>query len=138
MEDHVVYLQSCMYQYSRAIYRSIKDLIDPYHARNASRLTVEGDELAIGAESVTPLALVFHELATNAVKYGALSAEDGRVTVGVRRQDDDVILDWIEQGGPAVAGPNQTSGLCRKPPMFRSEATGTGFGTLGRCLGRNC
>ena len=30
MEDHVVYLQSCMYQYSRAIYRSIKDLIDPY------------------------------------------------------------------------------------------------------------
>ena len=30
MEDHVVHLQSCMYQYSRAIYRSIKDLIDPY------------------------------------------------------------------------------------------------------------
>ena len=30
MEDHVAYLQSCMYQYSRAIYRSIKDLIDPY------------------------------------------------------------------------------------------------------------
>ena len=30
MEEHVVYLQSCMYQYSRAIYRSIKDLIDPY------------------------------------------------------------------------------------------------------------
>ena len=30
MEDHIAYLQSCMYQYSRAIYRSIKDLIDPY------------------------------------------------------------------------------------------------------------
>ena len=30
MEDHLAYLQSCMYQYSRAIYRSIKDLIDPY------------------------------------------------------------------------------------------------------------
>jgi hypothetical protein len=30
MEEHVVHLQSCMYQYSRAIYRSIKDLIDPY------------------------------------------------------------------------------------------------------------
>ena len=30
MEDHVAYLQSCMYQYSRAIYRSVKDLIDPY------------------------------------------------------------------------------------------------------------
>ena len=31
MEDHIVYLQSCMYQYSRAIYRSLKDLIDPYN-----------------------------------------------------------------------------------------------------------
>ena len=30
MEEHVVHLQSCMYQYSRAIYRSLKDLIDPY------------------------------------------------------------------------------------------------------------
>ena len=43
MEEHVVYLQSCMYQYSRAIYRSIKDLIDPYtdqQTRLESRRTV--------------------------------------------------------------------------------------------------
>ena len=39
MEEHAVYLQSCMYQYSRAIYRSIKDLIDPYtdQRRGSSR-----------------------------------------------------------------------------------------------------
>ena len=46
MEDHVVHLQSCMYQYSRAIYRSVKDLIDPYSdhadaARVASRVLDE-------------------------------------------------------------------------------------------------
>ena len=37
MDEHVAHLQSCMYQYSRAIYRTIKDLIDPY-ADERSRL----------------------------------------------------------------------------------------------------
>jgi hypothetical protein len=58
MEDHVVYLQSCMYQYSRAIYRSIKDLIDPYtdrHTRLESRRTVlEECELTMSRLAADP------------------------------------------------------------------------------------
>ncbi len=42
MEDHIVYLQSCMYQYSRAIYRSIKDLIDPYADRRDAPRNLAG------------------------------------------------------------------------------------------------
>ena len=58
MEDHVAYLQSCMYQYSRAIYRSIKDLIDPYtdqHTRLESRRAVlEECELTMSRLAADP------------------------------------------------------------------------------------
>ena len=58
MEEHVVHLQSCMYQYSRAIYRSIKDLIDPYtdrHTRLESRRAVlEECELTMSRLAADP------------------------------------------------------------------------------------
>ena len=58
MEDPVLYLQSCMYQYSRAIYRSLKDLIDPYtdqRTRLESRRTVlEECELTMSRLAADP------------------------------------------------------------------------------------
>ena len=59
MEDHVAYLQSCMYQYSRAIYRSIKDLIDPYSdhadaARVASQRALQECELTMSRLAADP------------------------------------------------------------------------------------
>lgn len=96
---------------SVTIRKLLDDLIDPYRDRAGSRLTVEGEDLALGEDSLTPLALVFHELATNAVKYGALSADDGRVSVHVRRDGDDILLDWSEQGGPVVDGASLGSGF---------------------------
>lgn len=93
------------------IRKLLDDLIDPYRDRTGSRLTVEGEDLALGENSLTPLALVFHELATNAVKYGALSADDGRVSVQVRRDGDNILLDWSEQGGPVVDGASLGSGF---------------------------
>lgn len=50
-----------------------------------------------------PLALVLHELATNAAKYGALSVENGRVELTWEVTPAGVTLDWVEKGGPAVA-----------------------------------
>ncbi|MEC9017058.1 MAG: histidine kinase, partial [Pseudomonadota bacterium] len=58
----------------------------------------------------TPLALLFHELATNAAKYGALSVADGRVHLHIAREGDDVRLEWREQGGPVTA-PANTEGF---------------------------
>ena len=49
-----------------------------------------------------PLALVFHELATNAVKYGALSKPDGSVDVTIERNGDGATICWTEHGGPSV------------------------------------
>jgi two-component sensor histidine kinase len=61
---------------------------------------VSGDNMNIAARSATPLALVFHELATNSAKYGALSAEDGTVTLTIEDKGSTLLLRWVERGGP--------------------------------------
>ena len=58
--------------------------------------------LNLGMQIVTSLALLLHEFATNAVKYGALSAEGGRVAVTLCEDGEDVVLIWEERGGPPV------------------------------------
>lgn len=83
----------------------LDDLFAPYQRAAADRIRVVGDEVAIDDRSATPLALLFHELATNATKYGALSADEGVVTVEIRAGDDEVTLCWIERGGPPVVAP---------------------------------
>ena len=55
-------------------------LLTPYREQATDRITVHGDDLEIGHGAATALALIFHELATNAVKYGALSMEAGGVS----------------------------------------------------------
>ncbi len=58
-----------------------------------------------------PLAMAVHELATNAVKHGALSAPDGRVAVTWRLEGEMLRLRWAERGGPVVAGPPARRGF---------------------------
>ncbi len=78
----------------------------------ASRITVEGPPVLLAANLAVTVSLAFHELATNALKYGALSAPDGRVEVawtvvphrkGASRAD----IIWRESGGPAVQPPQR-------------------------------
>ncbi len=61
----------------------LRDLLAPYDSGRASRVTITGDDVEIGARAATPLALIFHELATNAAKYGGLSCEEGRVDIAI-------------------------------------------------------
>ena len=65
------------------------------------RFDVEGPDVEVAHGDVTNLALVLHELATNALKHGALSNERGSVKVSWRREDGRTLLDWNETGGPA-------------------------------------
>jgi two-component sensor histidine kinase len=59
------------------------------------------------------LALALHELATNALKHGALSAPGGRVSVscGTDPEDASTVVEWTERGGPPVAGPPARRGF---------------------------
>lgn len=79
----------------------LAELLAPY----GDRISVSIDDARIDDRSATPLALVFHELATNAAKYGALSTDDGRVEVTSRQDNENIVLEWREVGGPLISAP---------------------------------
>ena len=68
-----------------------------------ARIAIQGETVALAPELARALALVFHELTTNAAKYGALSQPEGRLLVRWRVLADRVWINWIESGGPPVA-----------------------------------
>ena len=83
----------------------------PYASRNNTRM--HGPEVILEPEAGLAMAMVLHELATNAAKYGALSTKVGQVMVTWERrphgQPPDLILNWKEFGGPPVATPEKSS-----------------------------
>lgn len=66
------------------------------------RSIVRGPTLAVGEQSVNSLALLFHELATNAAKYGSLSVDQGAVEIEWDADEKDISLQWREAGGPTT------------------------------------
>jgi len=79
----------------------LEKLFAAYGSGDGARVKVTGDDVAINARTATPLALVFHELATNSAKYGALATGDGTVSLTVSDSDKTVQLVWRETGGKA-------------------------------------
>lgn len=69
------------------------------------RVRITGDDAVFDDQAATSVALLFHELATNAAKYGALSEPGGGVDLDTRLEDDRFVLTWTEQGGPPVSEP---------------------------------
>jgi two-component sensor histidine kinase/CHASE3 domain sensor protein len=80
--------------------------MEPYADDGATRVRVNGPEVDLPVRMVTPLGLIIHELATNAVKYGALSVESGTVDIRWQIESDGakalLTLSWVEAGGPPV------------------------------------
>lgn len=74
-----------------------------------NRVQMRGEPLALHARVSGALALVVHELATNAAKYGALSREEGCIAIEWREDKDDVVIEWVESGGPPVRAPERRS-----------------------------
>ena len=78
-----------------------------------SNVTITGEDIVLGAPEIQAIAMVLHELVTNAAKYGSLSAPNGRVCISWSRQDLDegakLVFEWRELGGPSVAA-NASSG----------------------------
>jgi two-component sensor histidine kinase/PAS domain-containing protein len=76
--------------------------------------TIDGPDVLLAPAATQPVAIVLHELATNASKYGALTAPGGRISVRWRLGHNGgsappLVLEWIESGGPAVVPPSHTS-----------------------------
>src|SRR5262249_30521645 len=77
----------------------------PYAARNNTE--INGPQIILIPEAGQAMAMVLHELATNAAKYGALSTKNGRVSIRCDRQPNGhasshLMLEWQETGGPPV------------------------------------
>jgi PAS domain S-box-containing protein len=83
-----------------SLHGMLGDLFSAYSAAGSPRVAVHGDDARIAPRAATPLALVFHELATNSAKYGALSAEHGTIDVTITDHGEVMVLRWVEQGGP--------------------------------------
>ena len=76
--------------------------------RRSHRFALDGPHVAVGHRAGLPLALIVHELATNAAKFGALSTEAGAVDIAWRideAAEPKLVLTWTEHGGPPVAAP---------------------------------
>lgn len=80
-------------------------LTKPYGAPGSEAIAVTGQDVAFDKKAATPLAMVFHELATNSAKYGALSSTDGRVAINIETAGDLVEITWSETGGPPATEP---------------------------------
>jgi len=79
-------------------------------AHGAHRVILNGPSVALPPAMAVSLGMIFHELATNAAKYGALSTGDGRVFVDWSVQDltnRKLVIFWREQGGPSVTEPSR-------------------------------
>jgi PAS domain S-box-containing protein len=92
----------------------LADELAPYRSADGRNITTHGPDVRLDSRRAVVLGMAFHELATNAAKYGALSSKDGRLTVtwdaqGAPRR---LHLDWVESDGPAVEPP-QRSGFGR-------------------------
>ena len=75
----------------------------------ASRIGISGPDVTLSADAVQSVGLALHELATNALKYGALSVPAGRVSVVWAVDSGGALrLSWSEQGGPPVVAPSRT------------------------------
>ena len=81
----------------------VAELLQPYNDGEVSRVVFTGPDADIDDGVATPLALLFHELATNAAKYGALSSPEGRVEIATSIEGDEYRLAWREHGGPKPA-----------------------------------
>lgn len=91
----------------------LQTIVSPYNCDSAdgqARIVIEGDDIEVAGGAVTSLALLLHEFATNAAKYGALSAPNGCIEVHCVDEDERFVVIWSERGGPAGA-PSESEGF---------------------------
>jgi len=102
---------------STTLHALIRTIISPYEGRtdgDRARVAISGCDIRLAGGLVTTFALLLHEFATNAAKYGALSTPAGRIDIACSESDGQFALTWQERGGPRID----------------SHADSEGFGTM--------
>jgi PAS domain S-box-containing protein len=81
--------------------------VDP----DASKFSVTGCDMEISESVISSLALLLNEFATNAIKYGALSAAAGRIRIQCANHGETLFVTWTERGGPEIVAPTGNNGF---------------------------
>jgi PAS domain S-box-containing protein len=89
----------------------VRIIVAPFDEPDETRIVLSGIDAGVSASAATSLALLLHEFATNAAKYGALSSATGTVKVVLAEERDAIIVHWIERGGPRVSPPTGAEGF---------------------------
>ena len=109
-------------------------VIEPYRqggqSAGQSRIVIEGPRVPVGSNATTSLALVLHELATNAGKYGSLSQTEGHLSLRWAVHDEVVDFMWIETGGPIIEAEPEFEGFGTQ--LSQRSIAGQLGGTLDR------
>lgn len=95
----------------RSMHAIAAQLLAPYEGGSGARFVCEGPDAGCDESVAAAIALLFHELATNAAKYGALSCADGRIRLSAQQDGGFYSLTWKESGGPPIAAPAAEAGF---------------------------
>ena len=104
--DFAQVLEGRLAALGRAAARSDLTQLLAHELGDPSRYTLEGPEIALHPDWAFALSLLFHELAVNALRHGALSIPEGHVDVGWHIDEGNLVLSWQETGGPPVRRPS--------------------------------
>jgi PAS domain S-box-containing protein len=99
------------------------------HQLDSERVRISGEDVSLSGSALTSIALLLHELTTNAAKYGALSSSKGQIEVAMRVEGERFHLDWAEHGGPPVEGQPASKGF---GSVLEAAAVRGLHGTLSR------
>lgn len=117
------------HQESASLRQLLEDLIRPHiDGTDASQLQIDGAEVTVGPTAATSLALILHELATNAAKYGALAVQGGRLAIKWTLDDGHLNLEWQETVPGATIESPQTQGFGSK--LASASASGQLGGSI--------
>jgi PAS domain S-box-containing protein len=92
---------------SADLHEVIASAIGPHRTAGEDRFEIQGPILRLGPKTAVALSMAVHELCTNAIKYGSLSSEAGRVEINWSGDQGQFHWTWCERGGPPVAFPTQ-------------------------------
>ena len=87
----------------------IESAVKAFQSKGLDQFEIVGENIAISSGPAVSLSMVIHELCTNAVKYGALSVSNGRVSISWTAAEKRFRLSWKENGGPPVQEPSRKS-----------------------------
>ena len=85
--------------------RLLDEELDPYRTGEVERIVTGGPDVLLEPRLAQTIALAIHELATNAAKYGSLTAPSGKVSLSWAIERNSLSVEWAEAGGPAVRVP---------------------------------